>query len=186
MNCTMDLRDTDESMCWYVMRDLKRANAKEPAYKQLGKEGFEVFTPMRTVLAVRQGHRIRENVPFIRDLLFVRAMRNGLDSVVEKTPTLQYRYLRGGAYRDPMTVPDSEMERFIRAVNASDSPRYYLPEEIDAKMCGRKVRIVGGAFDGYEGNLLAMRGSKVRRLLVELQGFLIVGVEVRPEYVRFL
>lgn len=33
---------------WFVMRDLKRANAKLPAYKQLEEAGFRVFTPMTT------------------------------------------------------------------------------------------------------------------------------------------
>ena len=29
-----------------------------------------------------------------------------------------------------MTVSDLEMDRFIQAVSSSDSPKYYLPEEI--------------------------------------------------------
>ena len=31
---------------WFVMRDLKRRNAKLPAYQQLADSGMEVFTPM--------------------------------------------------------------------------------------------------------------------------------------------
>lgn len=31
---------------WYVMRDLKRANAKHPAYKILGEMNMKIFTPM--------------------------------------------------------------------------------------------------------------------------------------------
>jgi hypothetical protein len=51
-------------------------------------------------------------------------------------------------------------------------------------MYGRKIRIVGGPLNGYEGSLLTTRGSKVKRLLVELKGFLAVGVEVDPEYIQ--
>ncbi len=47
-------------------------------------------------------------------------------------------------------------------------------------MYGRKIRIEGGPLSGYEGRLLTTRGSKVKRLLVELEGFLAVGVEVDP------
>jgi hypothetical protein len=61
-----------------------------------------------------------------------------------------------------------------------------LPEEITPQMYGRPIHIVGGPLDGYEGNLLTMRGSKVKRLLVELKGFLSVGVEVTPEYIQFV
>ena len=167
------------------MRDLKRGNARKPAYKLLEEKKVEFFIPMRWQLVTRRGKRVREQVPFMQDLLFVHETRFNLDPLVEKTPTLQYRWLRD-TYREPMTVPDTDMERFMLAVNASDSPKYYLPEEITPTMCGRRIRIVGGTLDGYEGSLLTIRGSKVRRLLVELPGFLSVGVEVSPEYIRFL
>lgn len=85
-----------------------------------------------------------------------------------------------------MTVRNDEMERFIFAVNSSDSPKYYLPKEITPEMYGRKIRIVGGLLDGYEGSLITTRGSKVRRLLVKLEDFLAVGVEVNPEYIQLI
>lgn len=170
---------------WYVMRDLKRANTKMPAYRMLEEKGMEVFVPMKWQLATRAGKRVRTEVPFMQDLLFVHETRTGLDPLVEKTPTFQYRWMRG-TYREPMTVHPKEMERFIRAVRASDNPKYFQPEEITPDMYGRRIRIVGGQLDGYEGCLLTTRGSKTRRLLVELQGFLAVGVEVNPEYIQFL
>ena len=46
--------------------------------------------------------------------------------------------------------------------------------------------IIGGTLDGYEGRLMTTRGSKVKRLLVELKGFLAVGVDVNPEYIRIV
>lgn len=176
----------DEQALWYVMRDLKRANAKEPAYKLLTEKQFNVFTPMQWKLVIRQGKRIREQHPFIQDLLFVHDSRRRLDPVIEDIPTLQYRYVHGRSYCDPMTVPDADMERFIRAVSATDSPVYYLPEEITPKMYNRRIRIVGGILNGYEGTLLTTRGSKVKRLLVELPNLLAVGVEVMPEYIQLL
>ena len=181
----MTFRKNEEPIRWYVMRDLKRANAKEPAYKLLEGKKMEVFVPKIWKLCVRQGKRIREEAPFIPDLLFVHETRTNLDPIVEKIPTLQYRWLRN-TWREPMTVPDADMERFIRAVNTSESPKYYLPEEITPQMYGRKIRIVGGPLDGYEGGLLTMRGSKVKRLLVELKDFLAVSVEVNPEYIQFI
>jgi len=167
------------------MRDLKRVNAKEPAYKLLEGMKIEFFVPMKWQLTVRNGKRVREKVPFIQDLLFVHETRLNLDPVVAKTPTLQYRWLRN-TYREPMTISDTVMERFICAVNASESPIYYLPEEVTSAMYGNKIRIVGGQLDGYEGNLLTTRGSKTRRLLVKLNGLLAVGVEVSPEYIQLI
>lgn len=174
-----------EAARWYVLRDLTRANASLPAYRRLRGLDMEVFTPMRWRLTVRGGRRVREEVPLIPDLVFVHETRGALDAVVEMTPTLQYRWLRG-TWREPMTVGESEMDRFIRAVESSCSPRYYLPGEVTPSMCGRRIRVVGGRLDGCEGSLLRVRGSRVRRLLVGLEGFLSVGVEVEPEYIEFV
>lgn len=181
----MTSRDDKEELRWYVMRDLKRANAKLPAYKQLEEMKMEIFVPMKWSLKIRKGIRVREEVPFIQDLLFVHETRSRLDTVVEKTPTLQYRWLRN-TWREPMTVTDTDMERFINAVNSSNSPQYYLPEEVTPAMYRHKIRIVGGLLDGYEGKLITSRGSKVKRLLVELKDFLAVGVEVNPEYIQIV
>ena len=51
----MATSEGEKQTCWYVMRDLKRANAKLPAYKQLLNEHFEVFTPMKEQLSVHGG-----------------------------------------------------------------------------------------------------------------------------------
>ena len=48
---------------------------------------MEVFVPMKWHLVTRKGMRIREEVPFIQDLLFVHETQNNLDAVVEKIPT---------------------------------------------------------------------------------------------------
>ena len=104
-----------------------------------------------------------------------------MDPIVEEISTLQYRYLRGG-YRKPMTVGHAEMNRFIRAVHSDDSPRYFLVEELTSAM----IRIEGGPLDGYEGRLLSIRGSRVKRLIVEIPGLLVAAVEVDPEYIRLL
>ncbi len=181
----VNLSNNDKEL-WYVMRDLKRPNTKYPAYKQLQELGFEVFIPMKWFLVIQKGKRIRKKMPVIQDLLFVHTICDKLDPIIRKTPTLQYRYARGDAFRNPMTVRESDMERFIQAVNASDDLTYYLPGELPPDKYGRTVRIVGGSLNGYEGKLLTVRGSKVKRLIVELQGFFSVGVEVNPEYIQVL
>lgn len=181
----MSPSDNDCLVRWFVMRDLKRANALQPAYRQLEDMGIHAFTPMTWRLITIQGKKVRREVPFVQDLVFVRECRAVLDPIVARTPTLQYRWLRK-TYREPMTVTDSAMECFIRAVKSSESPRYYLPEEITPMMLGRRIRIVGGPLDGQEGTLVTTRGSKVKRLLVELPNLLAVSVEVSPEYVQLI
>ncbi len=170
---------------WFAMRDLTRSNAKMPAYQMLKEKDIRFFTPMVWKLCLVNGRRVRREVPYLHDLIFVYDTRETLDEIVAQVRTFQYRFLRH-TYREPMTVRGQEMERFIRAVESVESPRYYLPEEITPDMRSRRVRIFGGSLDGCEGSLVTTRGSKVKRLLVEIPSLLAASVEVRPEYIQLI
>lgn len=170
---------------WFVMRDLKRSNAKQPAYKLLSELKIKCFTPMVWKTVVSKGKRILKKVPFMQDLLFVYDSRRVLDPIVERIATLQYRFVKGGK-RMPMTVRTEDMDRFIKAVSTMEHPNFYTPEEIKPSMIGKKVRIVGGPLDGYVGNLQKVQGSKVKHLFVELPNVLTAAVEVDPEYIQVL
>ncbi len=169
------------------MRDLKRANAKEPAYISLPKLGFETFTPMHWVLnKSASGATKREYKPFIHGLLFVKSLKKDLDPTVAKTPTLQYTFVKGSR-QTPLVVPTSEMELFINAVSAEHSACvYYSPEDIKPEMLGKRVKIVGGVMDGAVGNLLKLQGSRRKRLVVNLKDMLVASVEITDGFVELL
>lgn len=170
---------------WFVMRDLKRSNAKQPAYKMLSSLKFEVFTPMTWKLYNIKGTQIRKEVPFMPSLLFVYTSKNLLDEIVAKTKTLQYRFVCDG-HRSPMTVRDKEMQQFIHAVKSTPNPRIYTPKEITPDMIGKKVRIIGGPLNNYEGRLQKLQGSRIKRLFVELPGLFTASVEVQHEFIQVL
>lgn len=180
-------QDANEEICWFVMRDLKRPNAKLPAYRQLTELGFQVFTPLETRIVVKGGRRTKETVPVIRDLLFVNTSRNRLDPTVLRTDTLQYRYKKGGAYCEPIVVPTREMEQFMRVADSGQKVKYYRPEEITPGMLGASIRLLAdGPLYGVEGRLRSIRGSKKKRLVVELPGLLAVEVEVQPDFIELI
>ena len=168
------------------MRDLKRTNALMPAYKQLSEVGMEVFTPMATRICVKNGKRILKEVPVINDLLFVYESRHNLDPIVAKTPTLQYRFKKGGIQGEPIVVPEKEMTQFIGAVKATDNPKFYSAEEISSLMCGRNIRMIGGVLNGYEGKLQTVRGSKTKHLVIVLSSLMAVSVDINDEFVEVL
>lgn len=177
-----------DSSQWFVLRDLKRANAKTPAYKFLSGIGFEVFTPMHWVMRVSpKGGKTREYIPFIPGLLFAKSVRSELDKVIEKTETLQYRFVKGAPQNTPMIVPMDDMERFMRAVTTSrDTCIYYTPDEVTPEMLGKKVMIVGGALDGTVGHLLKRRGSKKKRLVLQIKDALVASVEFESDYIQLV
>ena len=168
------------------MRDLKRRNSNSLAIHELAKAGLEVFTPMTQMIMTIGGRQQRREVPVIQDLLFVREAKDVLDSFVQSVPTLQYRYLRGNSVESPMTVRKEEMDRFIYAINNSETTLYYKPGELTEAMYGKKVRIVGGALDNYEGRLLSVKGMRKRRLIIQLSDLLTAAVEVEPEFIQIV
>ena len=171
---------------WFVMRDLKRRNACLPAWKMLSDAGFEVFTPMEEVLTVIQGKHRRILRPYIQDLLFVKSTRVALDPVVNKTPTLQYRFAKGMGYMEPMFVPDKQMEDFMTAVMSGYSHTFISPQELSPAMIGKMVRIIGGPMNGFTGHILSLRGARKRKVLVEIPNLIAAAVEVEPEYIEII
>lgn len=141
---------------------------------------------MREVPGLRDKNGAKIMRPVIHNLLFVHETKTILDSVIEKIHKLQYLYKKGGKYKEPITVPETEVSRFKTAAQSTEFPRYYLPSEITPDMRKRRIRIFGGPLDGQEGYLLSVRGSKKRHLLVELKDFFAVSVEVSPEYIQLL
>lgn len=180
-----EAQSAQESLQWFAMRDLKRRHAKLPAYKLFENLKVSYFTPMVHRLVVVNGKRVDQEVPFMPDLLFVKDTREHLDLIVESTPKLQYRY-KIGVQHTPIIVPTAEMERFIYAVESSENPKFYSLNEVTPEMINRKIRIIGGKLDGYTGTLVTTRGSKVKRLLVELPSLLAASVEVEAEYIQLV
>ncbi len=178
---------TQEHLTWFVLRDLTRPIAKLPGYKKAISEGYEVFTPMKWVVKERSGKRERVQIPVIHDLLFVHSTRERLDTLIAKTKTLQYRFAKGLRYCEPMTVKKREMDRFIEAVRSTDCPKFYSPEEINGISFGKKIKLVcEGVLNGYEGELIAIKGGRKKRLLVRLPGILAVEYEVSPDYIQYV
>ncbi len=81
-------------------------------------------------------------MPEIQNLLFAYDPMEALDLIIAKNKSLQYQYRRGQGRGTPMTVPDWDMERFIRAVDNDPSPIYYTVYELSSEMLGRKIRVI--------------------------------------------
>ena len=168
---------------WFVLRFLYR---DQPAVRaRFREERIETFSPMRPVVRVRNGRKITVQEPVIWDLLFVRSTREVLDPIVASYDNFQYRYKTGGGYCEPLVVPDRQMNDFVRAVEASEHPLYFTPQELNLEK-GVRVRLLGGVMDGYEGRLLKVKGGRARRLLVEIPNTLIAAVEVAPDLIQLL
>ena len=176
--------------CWYVLRDLARPNAKNPAYKQLQEiPGMTdcLFVPLKQQVFTEFGKRVVRMVPYLPDLIFVHKSRAELDPIVRNMPLLQYRYLRGGRQFEAMSVPHEELIRFKQAVEQAGQVEYYSYDEVSPRFYGKQIRIIGGNLNGYVGRLMSKRGSKHKRLIIDLTAcHLSAAVQVESEYIQLL
>lgn len=175
---------------WYVLRDLSRPNTKRPAYRLLLNmpelKPF-VFVPLKQHIFYQYGRRVVRSIPFMTDLIFVHKSREELDPVVNQIELLQYRYVRGGKQYEPMTVSPEAMRTFIKAVLRCDNPEYFSLKEVSPRLYGKRIRIIGGRLDGLEGRLMSKRGSKTKRILVDLEECnLSAAIEVEAEYIQLV
>lgn len=79
------------------------------------------------------------------------------------------------------------MENFIKATSVEGQELTYLTlDEIDLKE-GTRISVIGGPLDGVEGVFMKVKGSRAKRLVVQLQVLSVfVAVEVSPDLIKIL
>ena len=173
-----------------MLRDLARPNAKNPAYKQLQAMPEMkdcVFVPLKQHVFMEFGKRVVHFIPYMPDLVFVHKSREELDPIVRQMALLQYRYVRGGKQFEAMSVRAEDFKKFKDAVERTDNVEYYSYEEVSPQIYGKQIRIVGGRLNGFEGRLMSKRGSKFKRLLVDLWEYnLAATIQVESEFIQLM
>ena len=160
-------RDTEECgdpRIWFPMRVTYQREMKVKA--ELDRLGIECFVPMRYKvvelpfdrLRVRDGGDTelrRELVPAISNLIFVRSTQDWVSELKRTNEVLEpLRYMMDRtALREHaiMTVGDREMENFMRVASRTDDSVMFLDEETVVGKEGKRVEIMGGAFEGVTG-----------------------------------
>ena len=172
-----------DELRWYVLRFLYRNQVKVRA--RFAEDGIETFSPSVSVVEFKNGKYIKVSKPLVWDLFFVHSTRRIIDPYVAKYDNFQYVYKTGGKYKEPLVVPEVQMNMFIRAVNSSHRPLFFTPLEIDLTK-GTRIRLIGGTMDGYEGVLLKVVGARSKRLIVEIPNVMMAAVEADPDLIELL
>ena len=161
------------ALCWYPMRVTYNRQLRVKA--NLDRLGVENFLPMREHTERRNG-RIRHcRRPAISNLIFVRSTMERITKLKHTDPvSALMRYMtrrpvdRPDAPAEILTVPEREMDNFIKATAGPESEYTYLrPDELRGHEHGR-VLICSGPFAGVEGTIKRIDGT--RRVVIELNG----------------
>ena len=73
-----------------------------------------------------------------------------------------------------MTVADREMENYMRVASRTDDSVMFLDEETVVGKEGKRVKIMGGAFEGVTG--VIRRVKRCKRVIVEIEGVASVAI----------
>lgn len=180
----MNKQQAKDDVLWYVMRAYRNENKAEAALSS--DWGLPYFIPKRYCIQTCHGKKVKRLVPAIPGMVFVHASREQLTKFKLRCPFLQYVMWKVNGGLEFITVPDRQMDNFIKvASHTEESVKYYSPEEVHL-VKGQHIRIVGGAFDGAEGVFVKEKRGRNRRLVVTIQGVTAVSVQVQPECVEVI
>ena len=179
----------DTSMCgdpktWFPMRVTYQREMKVKA--ELDRLGIECFIPMTYKLVESQNdgdtELRRELVPAINNLIFVRSTQEQLSELKRTNEVLEpLRYMMdrtAACGHTIMTVADREMENFMRVASRTDDSVMFLDEETVVGKKGKRVEIMGGAFEGVTG--VIRRVKRCKRVVVEIEGVASVAIAWVP------
>lgn len=173
---------------WYAMRVTYQREMKVKVV--LDDMGVECFLPMKTVLSERGGHRHYETVPAVSNLIFLHSTRQRItelkNSYAELAP-LRYMMTHplDGTRPQPITVPEADMQNFIRVASHTDDSVMFLDmSDVQGKE-GRRVLITQGEFAGVEGYVKRIKQNK--RVVVQLNDLAAVAISFTPPvFLKFL
>lgn len=168
---------------WFPMRVTYGRELKVRQY--LDTRGIECFLPMCHTIVERGGDRFRKLVPAVRNLIFVRDTRERITYIKQnerEAASLRYMMTRptalSGGNPEIITVPDRQMESFMRVARAEDERVMFLDIDKCAGKKGIRVRVIDGVFAGVEG--VVKRIDKNKRVVVEIKGVAAVAITFVP------
>lgn len=157
---------------WYAMKASygKAIKAKE----SLDPMQIENFVPMRYERKKERGRYKYIPIAAIPNLIFIWADKAQLERAKAEMNFLHNMLVKNVEKNilEPIIVPDIEMARFMKVVADVQERIKYVDtaanEQIISK--GRRVKIIDGEYKGYEGVLCRPKGSRAKKVLIDVCG----------------
>ncbi len=167
---------------WFAIRVTYNRELK--VKRELDSLHIENFLPMKYRVILRGDRRVKELVPAINNLIFINISRENLKEYKAST-TLPIRYIMNRETREPIVIPEYQMNNFIAVAGNVNEQIVYLNPILSNFKKGDKVRITGGVFEGAEGYFMRIKGD--RRVVVCINGIAAVATTfVNPSLVEKL
>ena len=169
---------------WFPMRVTYQREMKVKA--ELDRLEIENFIPMKYQFTESRNdgdtELRRELVPAINNLIFVHSTKERISELKVSNELLEpLRYMidqTAGEAHTIMTVPDKQMENFMRVASVTDDTVMFLDGTTIVGKEGKRVEIMGGPFEGVTG--VIRRVKRCKRVVVELEGITCVAIAFVP------
>lgn len=166
---------------WFPMRVTYQREMKVKA--ELDRLGIESFVPMTyKVIDADTDNPCRKLVPAIRNLIFVRSTQERISHLKSSNEALEpLRYMIDNTAEEAhtiMTIPDRQMQNFMRVASRTDDSVMFLDDGSVVGKEGKRVEIIGGAFEGVTG--VIRRVKRCKRVVVEIEGVASVAIAFVP------
>ncbi|MBR5169142.1 MAG: UpxY family transcription antiterminator [Muribaculaceae bacterium] len=162
-------KETAEKV-WFAIRVTYNRELKVKA--DLDARGITNFVPMQYRREERNGQMVKRLVPSVHNLIFINITPEDMVEYKKRT-ALPIRYIMNRETRKPITVPNREMENFIKVAGTYDEKLVYLSPDPGDFAQGERVRIIGGMFAGAEGVFVRVKGD--RRVVINVPGVVAVA-----------
>jgi len=172
-------------MHWFPMRV---TYSREVLVKEaLDALGIESFIPMHYEHIEGKHPRHRVLKPAIRNLVFVHSTNRMITELkMTKRELTPLRYMmhpvldeRNNVLRhDILTVPDRQMENFMRVASVTDDRVFYMENLDFAGKPGQRVKVVEGDFAGVEGTIKRVKKNKC--VVVQIEHIAAVAIAFLP------
>lgn len=178
------MQENDE-LHWFPMRVTYSRELLVKSF--LDEQGVESFVPLHYESVEGKHPRCRVLKPAVRNLIFLHSTRQAITELkMTKREMAAVRYMMRPLYdgkcqlvgHDIMTVPDKQMENFIRVASVADD-RVFFMENLDfAGKPGQRVKVVEGDFAGVEGVIKRIKKNKC--VVVQIEHVAAVAIAFVP------
>jgi len=160
----------DNTPRWFVMKLRKGVDldkVKDKTEKELpGRlDSMELFYPTHTTFRDKGGKKVKEETPYVPNLLFFQTQYNKIRSLFAHIGDLAY-CLKENNLPDARysVIPQEEMTKFMKCVGQfTDDVRMQLVDANRGLRKGRMVRITGGMMKGFKGKIEDINDDKGTR-----------------------
>lgn len=160
----------NEKSNWYVLRC---AHGRERRYQGVIADayGVETFVPMKKERQRdKQGRFVWVSSCALSSYIFVFTTKTTFMEMTNGERRFRAMSRKVENLWEPVVVPEYQMTNFMKVAGCEEEKVAYLDPARLRFRKGDRVRVIGGPFEGVEGEFLQIGGKHEKRVVIRLEG----------------